>query len=316
MGSLNKAAAPAAVAVRSSRAGLILLASITLLWGCNWPVLKIAVGEIPVFSFRSICLLIGVVGMFFVCRLEGKPWRLPRADIVPCFWVSLVTITGWNVASTFGLLHMAPGRASILAFTMPLWAALMAVPMLKERMSATRIVGLILGLAGMAMLILPDLAHLAVDPLGPIYMIVAAIMWALGTVGFKLHRWHAPITTVTAWQFVFGVVPVIAGAFIVDNGASLGSVTWHGWLALTYASVVCTVYCYWAWFRIVEIYPATVAAIGTLGIPVVGVFSSAAVLGEPIGLTEIAALALVLGALVTVLILPNLQRKVVPAPGR
>jgi drug/metabolite transporter (DMT)-like permease len=310
-----KADSPHATPVHASRAGLLLLASITLLWGCNWPVLKIAVGEMPVFTFRSLSLVIGLVGMFLVCRLEGKPWRLPRADIMPCFCVSLVTITGWNVASTFGLLHMAPGRASILAFTMPLWAAVMAVPMLKERMTPTRIVGLVLGLAGMAMLILPDMARLAIDPLGPIYMIAAAVLWALGTVGFKLHRWQAPITTITLWQFIFGVVPVIAGALILDHGAALEEVTWRGWMALAYASVVCTVYCYWAWFRIVEIYPATVAAIGTLGIPVVGVWSSAAFLGEPIGLTEIAALALVLAALVIVLILPGLQREPAPIAG-
>src|SRR4029077_17474373 len=168
--------------VPRSRAGLILLASITVLWGCNWPVLKIAVTELPVFTFRSISLMIGVIGMFIVCRIEGKPWSLPRRDVLPCFFVAMTTITGWNLASTLGLLHMAPGRASILAFTMPLWAALLAVPMLKERMTGLRVLGLALGLAGMAMLIWPDRANLARDPLGPIYMIAAAVLWALGTV--------------------------------------------------------------------------------------------------------------------------------------
>ena len=301
--------------VPRSRTGLILLASITLLWGCNWPVLKIAVSEMPVFTFRSISLASGIIGMFFVCWLEGKPWRLPRRDIMPCFYVAITTITGWNLASTLGLQHMAPGRASILAFTMPLWAALLAVPMLKERLTGLRIIGLILGLAGMALLIWPDRASLALDPLGPIYMIAAAVLWALGTVGLKMHRWSAPLTTITAWQFVFGTLPVVIGALIVDRGFSFDNVTWHGWAAVFYASAVCTVYCYWAWFRIVEIYPATVAAIGTLGIPVVGVWSSAAVLGESVGLSEIGALVLVVGALLTVLILPAFQRKPVALTG-
>src|ERR1700690_3716457 len=115
---------------------------------------------------------------------------------------------------------------------MLLSAAVMAVPMLKERMTPTRIVGLVLGCRGMAMLILPDMAHLAIDPLGPIYMIAAAVLWALGTVGFKLHRWQAPITTIPLWQFIFGVMPVIVGALILDRGSALAEVTWHGWLAL------------------------------------------------------------------------------------
>jgi drug/metabolite transporter (DMT)-like permease len=300
--------------VPRSRTGLFLLASITILWGCNWPMLKIAVSEMPVFTFRSISLASGIVGMFLVCWMEKKSWRLPRRDILPCFFAAMTTITSWNLASTLGLQHMAPGRASILAFTMPLWAALMAVPMLHERLTRLRVIGLTLGLAGVALLIWPARASLAVDPLGPIYMIAAAISWALGTVVLKMHRWSAPLATVTAWQFAIGTLPVVAGALIVDRGFSLHAVDLRGWSAVFYASIVCTVYCYWAWFRVVDIYPATVAAIGTLGIPVVGVFSSAAVLGEPIGFSEIGALVLVVSALVTVLILPELQRRPRTAP--
>src|SRR5262249_37181868 len=150
------------------------------------------------------------------CRIEGKPWRLPRRDVLPCFFAAMANITGWNIASTLGLQHMAPGRASIIAFTMPLWAALLAAPILKERLTVYRIIGLGLGLAGMAALLLPALPQLAIDPLGPLFMLAAAILWALGTVGFKVHRWSAPATTVIAWQFVFGVLPVILGALIVD----------------------------------------------------------------------------------------------------
>jgi drug/metabolite transporter (DMT)-like permease len=301
--------------VPRSRIGLILIASITILWGCNWPVLKIAVSELPVFTFRSISLASGVVGMFLLCWIEKKPFWLPRRDMLPCFLVAMATITGWNLASTLGLQHMAPGRAAILAFTMPLWAALMAVPMLREQMTRLRLLGLVLGLAGMALLIWPDRANLARDPLGPVYMIGAAITWALGTVGLKMHRWSVPLTTITAWQFAFGTVPVVIGALIADHDVSFAAVDLRGWSAVFYASIVCTVYCYWAWFRIVEIYPATVAAIATLGIPVVGVFSSALVLGESVGLSEVGALALVVAALVTVLILPGLQRTSLPAGG-
>ena len=65
------AEAHSAGAVRS-RLGLLLIASITILWGCNWPVLKIAVSEMPVFTFRSMSLASGVIGMFFLCWIEKK----------------------------------------------------------------------------------------------------------------------------------------------------------------------------------------------------------------------------------------------------
>ena len=191
---------------------------------------------------------------------------------------------------------------------MPLWAALMAVPMLKERLTATRLGGLALGLAGMGFLLLPDLPRLAIDLLGPLYMLMAAVSWAFGTVAFKMHRWSAPTATVVAWQLVFGAVPVILGALLFDRDFPLASVSWLAWAATFYATAICTVFCYWAWFRVVEIFPASVAAIGTLAIPVVGVWSGAVALGEPVGLMELIALALVLAALAVVLILPAMQR--------
>ena len=57
------------------------------------------------------------------------------------------------------------------------------------------------------------------------------------------------------------------------------------------------IFCHWAWFRLVAILPAAVAAIGTLGIPIVGLFASALVLGEPVGSAEVVALVLVVGGL-------------------
>ncbi len=68
------------------------------------------------------------------------------------------------------------------------------------------------------------------------------------------------------------------------------------------------VFCHWAWFTVVRIFTAAIAAIGTLAIPIVGVFSSGLVLGELIGLREISALAFVCAALAVVLVLPALGR--------
>ena len=68
------------------------------------------------------------------------------------------------------------------------------------------------------------------------------------------------------------------------------------------------VFCHWAWFSVVRLFPAAIAAIGTLAIPIVGVFSSALVLGEPVGLRELASLGLVCAALAVVLLLPALRQ--------
>jgi drug/metabolite transporter (DMT)-like permease len=77
---------------------------------------------------------------------------------------------------------------------------------------------------------------------------------------------------------------------------------------------VALVFAYFAWFKIVTLFPASVAGIGTLLTPVVGMLSGAVVLGEPFGLREIAAVLLIGSALVLVLIIPALKPRGAAAP--
>jgi drug/metabolite transporter (DMT)-like permease len=102
-----------------------------------------------------------------------------------------------------------------------------------------------------------------------------------------------------------GGIPVIIGALILEPMTLLLRVSWQAALATGYVILIGNIFCYWAWIKVVDLFPASVASIGTLAIPVVGVLSSAAVLGEPIGLGEIAALILVVMALSIVMIRPK-----------
>ena len=69
------------------------------------------------------------------------------------------------------------------------------------------------------------------------------------------------------------------------------------------------VFCQWAFFKVVRLFPAAIASIGTLAVPVIGVYSSALILGEPVGWIEFAAMALICGALAIVLVLPALRKR-------
>ena len=79
-------------------------------------------------------------------------------------------------------------------------------------------------------------------------------------------------------------------------------------LATTYNMFICFIFCYWAWFRIVGMVPVAVSGLSILMVPVIGVFSGALLLGERIGGQELAALALVVAALATVLMPPPARR--------
>ena len=118
-----------------------------------------------------------------------------------------------------------------------------------------------------------------------------------------MRRWPTdlPTTSFVAWQLTLGGIPVVLGAITLDWGRwqpiSPGATT-----ALLYSSLIAFVFCHWAWFKIATTAPASIAALSTMMIPVVGVFSGMVVLGEQPRWQEYAALLLVTLALATVLI--------------
>lgn len=302
----------AAIAAPLPPAGFALLAGLSLFWGLNWAFLKIVLSEVPVWSFRSLCLIVGGGLLLGIAKLGRQSLRIPTPEVRPLMQCTVFNVVGWHLCSGYGVSLMAAGRASIIAFTMPVWAALLSQLVLGERITVSRLVGLGLGIAGLAVLIGPDLGALTAAPLGAAFMLAAAMSWASGTVALKRHAWSVSPGVLAGWQLLVGSVPITLGALLFESLPNPAGLSTAALAALAYVLAVPMVFCHWAWFKIVRLFPAVLAAVGTLAIPVVGVFSSGLILGEPIGARELAALALVCAALATVLVLPALRRPVGP----
>jgi len=306
---MNKPAAPAVSAGELTLAGgIALMISLSILWGGNWPAMKAAVAEIPILTFRVICLYGGGLGMYLLARLAGLSFRIPRGQLVPLLVVTLFNITIWHVCSAAGLKYIEAGRAAIIAYTMPLWATLLSVYLLNERLRGSTIIGLAVGMLGLAALLLPEWDGLMADPRGPIFMLIAAMAWAAGTVGLKYYRFTMPVVTLVGWQLLLGGIPVLIAAPFFDRGIDPTSWSAHAWFGTAYAVLVAMIYCHWAWFKLVRSFSAVTVSINSLAIPVVGVVSSSLLLGEGIGLDVIVGLGLVILAQFLVLIWPLLAR--------
>lgn len=271
--------------------------------------MKIALGEIPVWTFRTICLSVGGLSLLAIGRMSGASIRLPRREIPGVLVCSLFAMTGWHLFSGYGLSMLPAGRAAIIAFTMPIWAALLSSVLLKERLTARKLLGLALGMAGLGLLIGPDLKVVSEVPLGAFLMLGAAISWALGTVSLKCFRWTMATSVLVAWQLLVAVPPIAAGALLFEDPLVALDISERAFWALLYVLALPMVFCQWAYFRTVRLFPAFVAATSTLAIPIVGVYSSALVLGEPVGWRELGSLALVCFGLVMVLLLPGSRAK-------
>jgi len=283
-----------------------LLVALTLAWGFNWPMIKLALDGMAPMHFRTLCLLAGAACLFAMAAAGGVEWRVPRAEWGRLGLISLFNLTAWNIFSVYGVGMMASGRASILGYTMPMWSVLLSTWVLGERFTRRRALGVAFGMGGIALLLGSEFQALERAPLGALLMIAAALSWAIATVLIRKWASGMPTTSYTAWQMVIGVVPILALALVVEEGSfDLLALAPGPLAAVLYNMIVAFGFCYWAWMKIAQNAPAGVSSLASLMVPVVGVFSGALVLGETPRWTDYAALALVVGSLATVLVPPR-----------
>jgi len=285
--------------------GLFLLALLSFLWGSAWPFVKIALNEIGPWSFRTFCVGFSGILILAFAKRSGTKLLFPKKELGPLLLVSLLNVTGWNMLSAYGVSYMHAGRAVIIGFTMPVWTSVLGVLFLRERLDLRRLMGLSFGIAGLAILFGPDMRALASHPIGPVLMLGSAVCWAAGTVFVKYFRWTTRMTVLAGWQFVLGGIPVVIGALVIEPVTGVQGLSLKGSLATAYVAMLCMPLGWWAWFEVVKLLPAGVAALGTIAVPVIGVFSSALVLREPLGFQEILALFCVAAALAIVLVGPE-----------
>jgi drug/metabolite transporter (DMT)-like permease len=274
--------------------------------------MKMTLAELPVWTFRGLCVASGAIGLFALARIGGQSIRVPPAQWGRLIVISICNVTLWNVLIGYGLQMLPAGRSAILAYSMPVWTLLLSVFILHEKLTRRRLLGLVLGMAGMAVLLGGELSIMRESPLGALLVLGAAVGWALGTVLMRRYPIKLGTTALTAWQLLLGGLPLMIGALLIDWG------DWHpiglrATIGLVYNMTFVFIFCYWAWFRIATTAPPAVSSLSTLMIPIVGVFSGIWLLGESPQWQEYAALVLVIASLGTVLIAPRQRDGRAPA---
>ena len=301
------AASGAPAASRMTAAALLPVAVLTLIWGCIWPILKMGVTEIALLTFRALTLPFAALGMLAVARLTGDSIRIPRALWGKVALLALFNIACWNGLLLFGVRQLPAGRSAILAFTMPVWSVLFSLVLVSESLGRRRVIGLLLGMLGMALLLDDDIRHFQRAPTAALLILGAAIGWAVGTV--LLRKWHLPLpqNTLSGWMMLLGWAPLALLAPLFDpQPLAMPSAT--AWFAILYNIFLAGTLAHWAWYTLVRTLPVAVSSMASLPVPIVGVFSGMLVLGERPGPSEWIALTLVVAAMVAALWSPK------PAP--
>ena len=271
-------------------AGLMFLAITSVGWGFNWPVTKFLLGELPPLTLRGSTGVLGAALLALLAVMRGQGLAVPRALWAPLMLSALLNVTGWMVLMGLALLWLPASEAALIAYTMPVWAALLAWPVLGERPTVLRAIALLMAFAGLAAIMGGNgISASAAKLPGIIMALTGAFGFALGTVLAKKFPLQMSPIPAAAWQIGLGCFPVALVGLAIET-THLDHVTTIGWWLLVYSTVMQFCIAYVCWFAALTRLPASVAAIGTMAVPVIGVFASAAALHEPLGPTQIMAL--------------------------
>jgi drug/metabolite transporter (DMT)-like permease len=278
----------------------VMLVVLGLIWGITWPVMKIALNEIPPLTMRGTTAVLGAVTYYMLCVVMRRSLRIPSLKVWAHVLVgSLLNVVAFSLFSAFAQLAATTSRVAILAYTMPIWAVLLAWWFLGERPNRVQALALLLCAIGLAILIYPLAANGI--PLGILFALAVGVCWAGGTVYLKWAHIDADQMGVGSWQMTIAAVILVAAMLLFD-GRHFSGAHLDGYLATAWTGIASNGVAYALWFTIIRRLPAVTASLGVLTSPVIGVIGSFLVLGEVPTVADMIGFALIFVASVCVLL--------------
>ncbi|WP_291656677.1 DMT family transporter [Bosea sp. (in: a-proteobacteria)] len=269
--------------------GKVLLMATALGWGLNWSVLKFVLQDWPPLFARGTAGLLGALCLALLAMARGDSLAVPKEARAPLLAAASINVFAWMGFTALALNWLKVSEGALIAYSMPIWAMMLAWPLLGARPTRRSLVALGLSITGM-LLLMGGPEFTATKLPGVLFAFAAAVLFALGTV--KARKPLAmPGPAVAAWQVALGCLPMVALGLILERPNVL-SLSAKGALGLTYMAVGPMALCYLTWFGALRRLPTAVAATSMLIVPVVGTLTAMPLLGETLGLREAAAITL------------------------
>jgi drug/metabolite transporter (DMT)-like permease len=273
----------------------VMLVVLCVVWGITWPIMRVALTEVPPFTMRTVSTLVGGTALFLVCLARRRDLRLPDAKtFVHVAIAALLNVASFSVFSTYAQLMAATSRVAILSYTMPIWAVVLAWLFLRERPTGIQPLAIVLCAVGLAILIYPLTTNGI--PLGIVLALATGVSWAAGTVYLKWAHIQADPMATALWQVAIAFFVIAACMLAVDGGLDFHAAHVEGVTATILSGLLGTGTAYGLWFSIIRRLPAMTASLGVLGSPVIGVIASVLFLHERLSISDIVGFALILAA--------------------
>ncbi|GAO25585.1 amino acid metabolite efflux pump [Alicycliphilus sp. B1] len=272
----------------------------TLVWGFNWPVMKMGVAHFPPLTFRMASLWLGLPILALLVRQQGLPLAIPREHWGRVALLALTNMVLWHVLMILAIPLLSSGRAAILGYTMPIFSAVIGALFFGDRLARRGWAGVGAALLGVVLLLWHEMGALGSRPMGVTLMLVSAASWALGTQLLRRLPVPVPLITLSFWMVAITCASLTVLAALFEHER------WHmpdrqAWAAILYNGLLVLGFAQTAWFFLVRTLPPVASTLSVMMIPVLGVFSGALWLGEVLRWQDWTAVALMAVAIASVL---------------
>jgi drug/metabolite transporter (DMT)-like permease len=299
---------PATGGVSTGARLLVVLMGVA--WGMNWIATRVILEALSPWSLRVVGIGLGALVLMIAAAVSRTNLSVPRGAWLKLTIAAFFNVGIFNVCSAYSQVYGTTSRAVVIAYSMPIWASVLAWFVLKEKLTGVKLAALALCALGLVILIGPLFEQGL--PLGALFALACAWFWAAGTIYLKAAQIPIPTLAATAWQLLLGWLMIVAGMLVFyglpqPSPVPTATLIWIGYNGLIGMGLI-----YFVWFVVVDKLPTMTASIGTLLVPVVGVIGSAVINGERPNLTDTIGFALIFAAAATVLLQPGAKHDEMP----
>lgn len=264
--------------------GRALLVLLVMVWGASWPAVKVGVSTMPPVWFACLRYVVATVFGFSAVAVRGELRRPSMSDWRFVAVSGVLQMAVYSALTAVALTRLPPGRASVLAFSTPLWVAPLSAWWLDERLTRRGLAGVVTGLAGILVVVSPAFRHGESGQLASYGLLLcAAAAWAVSIVFVRHHRFDDSTLSLAPWQMLLAVLLLLPVAAVMEG--TRPHVPVRAVLALSYVGPIATAFAYWAAVEAGRRVRATTMSMVLLAVPVLGLLLSATVLHEPLSVS-------------------------------
>jgi drug/metabolite transporter (DMT)-like permease len=257
----------------------LLVAAFCLLWSSAFAVSKVALADCPPFLLLTMRFLVAGVITLGGIRILRANWRLAWRDALVLAGIGIFNNALYLGFNYSGMRTVSAGLTALIASTNPVLTSLLAACFLGERMTLRKIIGLVLGVAGVAFIVESRVASGTASILGVGLTVLGLMSLVGGTILFKRFAPSTNLVVGNGVQTLASGVALIPFAFTFE---SIGEIlpTWRLFGALAYLILCGSVVGYLLWLRLLTVFGASAASAYHFLMPPLGMLFGWILLGE------------------------------------